>query len=549
MMASLFLSRFLGLVRDMVIAGKFGAGNQTDAYTLAFQIPDLIFYLIAGGALASAFIPVFSEYLHTKREKEAWQIFSSVMTITAAAISTLVVIALIFAVPLVHLMAGGAEKEGIVPLVALISRIVLPAQIAFFLGGGLMLGALYSMQRFAVPGLGPNIYNLGIIFGAVVLSLFFQQGIIGMAVGALLGATIGNLVIPIWELRRAGAKFRPSFNASHPGVKKVFKLMVPVILGLSLPGVYPVILRSFASYYTGGPSYIYFSNLLMQAPVGILGQSLAIAIFPALSQFYAEKRMDMYRRQIASTLRTVIYMALPISAFMALAAHQIVGGLYEHGKFDATAANQVAVCLQLFCLGITAWCVHPIITRGFFAIQNSLTPTIIGTIITAFFVGSVYAIKGTSLGLLALPLASSVSAILLAVTLIIFLIPRIGGLDIKGILLTLLKSALATSVMIAITWGVLQTPLGHITAGHHTSAYRIIGLFLILVMAIPGALVYFALSKAMKMPESSYLDKAFARITGRPQKAQTPDQLIEATPHPEIFEEPGSGSIDPMEGA
>src|SRR2546423_276751 len=151
MMASLLLSRVLGLVRDMVIAAKFGAGRETDAYTLAFQIPDLIFYLIAGGALAAAFIPVFSESLHTKREKEAWQIFSSVATITAAAITSLVVLALIFAVPLVHLMAGGAEKEGIVPLVALISRIVLPAQIAFFLGGGLMLGALYSMQRFAVP--------------------------------------------------------------------------------------------------------------------------------------------------------------------------------------------------------------------------------------------------------------------------------------------------------------------------------------------------------------------------------------------------------------
>lgn len=510
MMASLFLSRFLGLVRDMVIATKFGTSRQTDAYTLAFQIPDLIFYLIAGGALASAFIPVFSEYIHTKREKEAWQIFSSVMTITAAAITSLVVIALIFAVPLVHLMAGGAEREGIVPLVALISRIVLPAQIAFFLGGGLMLGALYSMQRFAVPGLGPNIYNLGIIFGAVVLSYFFKEGILGMAVGALIGAILGNLLIPAWELKRGGAHFKPSFNASHPGVKKVFKLMVPVILGLSLPGVYPVILRSFASYYDRGPSYIYYSNLLMQAPIGILGQSLAIAIFPTLSQFYAEKRMDMYRRQIGSTLRTIIYLTLPVSAFMAVAAPQIVAGLYEHGKFDAQAAANVAVCLQWFCFGITAWCMHPVITRGFFATQNSLTPTIIGTVITAIFIGLVYALKGTALGLLALPFASSISAILLAITLVIFLGGRIGGIDIPGLLITLGKSALATCLLVGVTWVVLNSRFGHVTSSH-----RIVGLFVVLALAVPGSAAYLFVTKLMKMPETAYLDRAFARIMGR----------------------------------
>lgn len=527
MVASLFLSRVLGLVRDMVIANRFGAGAATDAYTLAFQIPDLIFYLIAGGALSSAFIPVFSEYLHTKREKEAWQIFSSVATITTAAISGLVLIAFVCAGGLVHLTAGGAKPE-MVPLVVLMSRIVLPAQIAFFVGG-LMIGTLYSLQRFAVPGLGPNIYNLGIILGATVFSYFFSPSIIGMSVGALVGACVGSLVIPAWELRRVGGRFTPSFSFAHPGVKKVFKLMIPVILGLSLPGVYPIILRSFASYYPSGPSYIYYSNLLMQAPIGVLGQSLAIAVFPALSQFYAEERMDMYRRQMASTIRTVIYLTLPISAFMALAAPQIVAGLYEHGKFSAEAAHNVAHCLQWFCIGITAWCVHPVITRGFFAIQNSLTPTIIGTFITVFFIGLVYALKGTPLALLALPLASSVSAILLALCMIAFLMPRIGGLDLGGIVMTLLKSAAATALMIAITWAVLRSPLGHMTSSH-----RIVGLLFILLMAVPGGMVYLFATKLLKMPESAYLDKALAKMGI---KGKGP------------MEPPMTGSIDPMEGA
>ena len=549
-MASLFLSRFLGLFRDMVIANKFGTTHATDAYTAAFQLPDLIFYLIAGGALAAAFIPVFSEYLHTGREKEAWKIFSSVTTVIAVSITFLVILAMIFAVPLVHVMAGGAEKEGIVPLVALISRIVLPAQIAFFLGGGLMLGVLYSMQRFAVPGLGPNIYNIGIIFGAVVLAYFFKEGVVGMAFGALIGAYLGNLVIPAWEIKRAGGHFRPSFDLSHPGVKKVFKLMVPVILGLSLPGVYPVILRSFASYYPHGLSTIYYSNLLMQAPIGVLGQSLAIAIFPALSQFYAEQRMDMYRRQVASTMRTVIYLTLPVSAFMAVAAPQIVAGLYQHGKFTAEDATNVATLLQWFCVGIMAWCLHPIITRAFYAIHNSLIPTIIGTIITAFFVGSVYALKGTSLGMLALPVSSSLSAILLAITMVAFLVKKIGGLDVSGLLVTFVKSAVGTAVMVGITWLVLQTPVGHL-AESHSGGQRILGLLLILLLAAPGMLVYLGVTKLMKMPECSYLDRMLSRLRGKksapPSSVEKDDDDDKRDPPP--YEPPGGGSIDPMEGA
>ncbi len=543
MVASLLLSRVLGLVRDMVIANKFGAGPMTDAYTLAFQLPDLIFYLIAGGALSSAFIPVFSEYLHTNREKEAWQIFSSVATITTAAISALVLIAFIFAGPLIHLTASGAPAES-VPLIVTMSRIVLPAQIAFFVGG-LMIGTLYSLQRFAVPGLGPNIYNLGIIFGATVLSTLFHPNIIGMACGALLGACVGSLVIPAWEMKRAGGHFKPSFSLEHPGVKRVFTLMIPVIFGLSLAGVYPIILRSFASHYVNGPSYIYYSNLLMQAPIGILGQSLAIAVFPALSQFYAEKRMDLYRRQIASTMRTVIYLTLPISGFMALASLQVVRGLYEHGKFSADDATHVTMCLQFFCIGITAWCLHPVITRGFFAIQNSLVPTIVGTIVTGVFIGTIYALKSTSLGLLSLPLASSLSAILLTVVLTAAIIPRIGGLDVGGILLTLLKSVIGTAFMLAVTWVVLLTPVGNMSASH-----RLIGLLIILLMAVPGMFVYLSFTKMMKMPEAAYLDRVLARITGGRYKAPPKDDDSEdgagGTPP---YEPPGGGSIDPMEGA
>ncbi|MFI5387483.1 MAG: lipid II flippase MurJ, partial [Fimbriimonadales bacterium] len=156
MVGSLLLSRVLGIVRDTVMASSFGRNAMTDAYRQAFAIPDLLFFLIAGGALSSAFIPVFSEYLHTEREEDAWKTFSAVTTVMSLIVLAFIVFAWIFAVPLTHLIAPGTP-DAMRPLIAEMTRIVLPAQFAFFIGG-LMFGTLYARQRFAVPGLGPNIY-------------------------------------------------------------------------------------------------------------------------------------------------------------------------------------------------------------------------------------------------------------------------------------------------------------------------------------------------------------------------------------------------------
>lgn len=214
MVASQLLSRVLGIVREMIISGKFGQSVYTDAYTYSFQIPDILFFLVAGGALSSAFIPVFSEYLHTDREDEAWHIFSSVATIMALAVTAFIALAWVFAPALATFAAPGlspADKAEAYPMIVAMSRIVLPAQFAFFIGG-LLFGTLYSRQVFAVPGLGPNIYNLGIIFGAVVLSAFFTPGVMGMSWGALGGAFIGNILVPMWAMTKINAKFKPSLD-------------------------------------------------------------------------------------------------------------------------------------------------------------------------------------------------------------------------------------------------------------------------------------------------------------------------------------------------
>ncbi len=504
-MLSIFLSRVLGLVRDSIITYKFGADDITAAYYQSFKIPDLLFFLIAGGALSSAFIPVFSEYLHTKREKEAWHIFSVVTTFMSILVIGFIVVSWIFADPISRYAIAPGTDPQFIPYIVDMSRIVLPAQYAFFIGG-IMFGTLYANQRFSVPGLGPNIYNIGIILGAFIISAFVTPAQYGMSWGALIGAFAGNIVVPYLAMRHIGVQFKPSLDLKHPGVKKVFKLMLPVVLGLSLPGVYALIMSAFGSYYKGEMIvYLDLSNKLMQAPLGFFGQSLAIAVFPALTQFYALKQMDNYRNQLAYTMRTVIYLTVPIAILMFIMAPQIVGAMYQHGKFSAADTAVTAECLRYFAIGITAWCLHPVLMRGFFAIQNTVTPIALGTVTTGVFVGLILILR-IPLGYRALPLAGSISAIGLVIILALTVAPKIGGLEFKGIIQTLFKATLC-SIAIAIPASIVTfTPIADQIATSKTLTIIAVGsVFMI------GAWLYYFSSRALKMRESDYVRNAMNR--------------------------------------
>ncbi len=504
MVLSLFLSRVLGLVREMVIAWKFGAGIDADAYRLSFQLPDLLFFLIAGGALSSAFIPVFSEYLHTDREKDAWHVFSVVTTLMSVLVLGFIVFAWVFAGPLSQWIAP--EKPEVWALMTTMSRIVLPAQYAFFIGG-LMFGTLYARQVFAVPGLGPNIYNLGIIFGAVALSAFFTPGVIGMSWGALGGAILGNLIIPYWVMRKLGSQFRVSFDFRHPGVRKVFRLMLPVVLGLSLPGVYAFITQYFGAFYqTGINASLDYATKLMQAPLGVFGQALAIGIFPALSQFYAQKRMDLYRTQIVSTLGTALYLTIPLSAMMIVLAPEIVRAFYEGGQFTPQDTQRVADMLRLYAIGIPAWCMHPILMRGFFALQSNVIPVVQGTLTTAVFVTLILILRQTQLGYLAMPLAGSLAALFLVAVMTGSLRKKTEGLDLARLGRTCGVSLVGSVVLGVALWGAMQTPIGDLArSGRLASALTVAGLGLAAFWA------YYFYTLKLKLPETRYLDRILKR--------------------------------------
>jgi putative peptidoglycan lipid II flippase len=493
MMASLVLSRVLGLLRDTVMASKFGIGLDTDAYRIAVTIPDMLFFLIAGGGMSSAFIPVFSELIHTNREKDAWKLFGVVVTLTS----------IVFAPGIAHFMGHG-KPESIMPEVIAMSRIMLPAQFAFLIGG-ILFGTLYARQRFAAPGLAPNIYNVGIILGAVLISNYVHPGIAGMAWGALVGAVVGNLVMPFIVMVRLGGHFKPSLDIHAVGVKKTFQLMLPVILGFSLPSVVGLITQKFASSFEGGiNTALQLSTNLMQAPQGIFGQSLALAAFPALSQFFAVGRMDMYRGQLTRSLRTVIYLSTPASALMLALAPQIVSLLYGYGRASKeTSLEAVVICLQIFSLGVFAWCCHPVLMRGFFSVHKTVLPIILSTGMTAGFIGGYYVFRAVGLGYLALPASSTVCAILLAAILWIALDREIKELDLRGVLVTLFKSLVGSAAMGGLAYGTffLLHPVRKLALGAE-----------FLLICIAAGWLYYFITRALNMPESEYVTRAMNRI-------------------------------------
>jgi len=450
MMAAILASRLLGLVRDAVISGKFGQGFDSDIYYAAFMIPDLLFFLIAGGALSSAFIPVFTENITHGRVQEAWHVFSTVACIMCVIVSGFVLIGEIFTVPLVRLMNYGFTEAKVAETVPL-TRIVLPAQLCFFLGG-LLMGAQYAQNRFLAPSLGPIIYNLGIICGGLFLAR--ALGVAGLCWGALFGAIVGNFALQWWAAARTGMQFRVSFDGKHPDVVKVWKLMLPVIFGLALPQVSILFNKMFASWLGDGPqSALTRANQLMQVPLGVFAQAVGVAIFPTLSAQAARRRYDDLRATASLGIRSLLFLTIPASAFMIVLATPIVQLLLEHGKFGPGDTALTAEALVYYAVGIFAWSAQSILSRSFYAMQDSKTPVLIGTGVTLVFVPLNLLFMNTlGLGYRGLAFATTVAAILHMFAMLAVLRRRLGGIEGGRIAVSVGKTVIASIVAAAACW-------------------------------------------------------------------------------------------------
>lgn len=494
------LSRVMGMVRDIVIAYVFGQDGVTDAYTAAFKIPDLMTYLIAGGALASTFLPVFSDYLRKDDEDGAWRMFSVVATMTLIAGIVFVVLAEIFTKPLVIFLNDGyAARPEKVALAVELSRIVLPAQI-FFLIGGLLMGTQNARGKFLIPALGPSIYNLGIIVGAL-LARPLGIGVPALMYGALAGAFLGNFALQVAASRKAGARFAFNVNVRDPGAVQVWKLMLPIVLGASLPNVDQLINGKFASELADGiQSALTSANRLMLIPIGVFAQATAVAVFPLMTQQASAGRRDLLRGTIHRSLVKVLFLTVPVSALFYLLAVPVVALIFQHGHFKATSTLLTATALQFYALGIFAWSAQAILTRGFYAVKDSRYPVISGTVMTLLFIAmNVFVVRHTHWGIAGLAAVTSVAAALHAASMYYVLRYRMRGLMSQAMLVSVTKIGLATAALCAAA--AATNALCTHWSGAATASFAS-ALAHTLLAGATGVAAYYAAALTMKMPEA-----------------------------------------------
>ena len=376
MMASVFLSRLIGLLREMVIAFMAGAGPEVDAYQIAFILPEILNHVVATGFLSITFIPLFTRHLVRGAEAEAWRVFSILLCVFGGLALGVVAVTMAMAPHLVAWAAPGLDNPQTLATAVRMTRIILPAQF-FFFAGGLLMAVQFARERFLLPALAPLIYNLGIIAGGILLSPWL--GIEGFAWGVLAGALGGNFLLQWAGARRVGMRFQPAWQWAHPDVKEYLRLTLPLMLGLTMTFSTEFLFRFFGSYLPAGSiAVLNFSLRVMLILVGIFGQAVGTASFPYMARLAAENKLADLNRLLNLTLR-YLALVIPVAVLLMVLSQEVVRILFQRGRFEPAAARLTADVLVWFLAGAVAFAAYTVVVRGYFATRNTLFPALFGT--------------------------------------------------------------------------------------------------------------------------------------------------------------------------
>ena len=408
MMFLIFVSRLLGFVRLRAASEVFGRTWHTDAFNAAFVIPDLMYYLLVGGALSSAFIPVFTSYLAKGEEAEGWNLASSFLNLTFLGLVAFSLLGMAFSPQLAPLVAynfTGEQRE----LLIYLMRIMFPAVFLTALSG-LAVGVLNSYQRFILPVMGPILYNIGIILGAYLLGP--RMGIVGMAVGTVAGAA-ANFSLQLVQLRRWRSNYRLTINWHHPGMRRIFALMGPAVISLSIAQINLIISQNLASGLAKGTiTALGLANRLMQFPLGVFAMGISQVIFPTMTRQAAVEDWPTLRHTFSRGLRSIFYITIPSAIGLLALGDPIVRLLFQAGEFGPDDTAATAYALLFYAPGLVALSGTQLLTRIYYSLQDTRTPVKVG--IQAVIINTILSLgflKFTSLdsGGLAWPIPSPTS--------------------------------------------------------------------------------------------------------------------------------------------
>jgi putative peptidoglycan lipid II flippase len=373
-------SRVLGLIREQIFAGMFGAGMAYDAFVVAFRIPNLLRDLFAEGALSAAFVTVFSDYDTNRTERQTWQLAANVLVFFAIALSIITILGIYMSGPIVSLMAPDFSLiPGKVALTTKLTMIMMPF-LVFISLAAVVMGILNTKGRFFVPAMASTFFNLGSIVGGVGLAFllphFGQPAIVGMAIGTLVGGIL-QLGMQIPSLFKTGFTFRFHLNLTDPGLRRILRLMIPATIGLSATQINIFINTNFASSCAeGSVSWLQYAFRLVQLPIGVFGVAFSIAAMPVLARHAAQKDIQGMRETLVSSLTMVFCLTIPATAGLILLAEPIIRLIFERGAFVSADTTATAQALSLYAIGLFAYSANKILVPVFYALDDTKYPVI-----------------------------------------------------------------------------------------------------------------------------------------------------------------------------
>lgn len=449
LVSALFLvASLMGLVRNVLIARIFGIGMELDAFYAAFKLPDLLFTIVAGGALATAFIPVFTQLLTEENADAAWRMASSITNLVVLVVSLCAVFASVGAPWLVRtLIAPGFAPAQQVETV-LLMRVVLLSTL-FFGISAVQSSALHSFKHFLLPALAPVVYPLGVVLGAIFLVPLW--GTMGLALGALAGSVL-HLLVKVPALLRYRFRWWPVLEWRDPSVRSVLLLMGPRVLDLGIFHLTLLATTNLASRLgPGSVSALEWGWDFMQLPETVIGTAFGLVAFPTLADLAARRDLDGLRTTLVDTLGVVLSLAAPAAVGLILLGRPLVQFVYERGAFDAAATQAVYIALSFYTLGLVGHVALELIARAFFALQDTVTPLIVAAVTAIFYVATgLFLMRTMGHGGLALANALAITA---EVLLLLWLLRgRLHGVDGRRLLGMVGRIAAACAIMAVGVW-------------------------------------------------------------------------------------------------
>ncbi len=488
------LSRILGLIRDIVVAGFFGAGMAADAFFVAFRIPNLLRRLFAEGSLTIAFIPVFTEVLHQKSQKDAFELARAALTLLVLILTIVTVLGVLFAPWIVRIQAFGFGGSGSkYELTVLLTRITFPyiffvSIVAFF------MGILNSLRHFAAPAAAPIFLNIGIIGCTVLISPYLSQPIIAVAVGVFVGGVLQVFLQLPWLFSK-GIPLKLRWNPRHPAVQKIGLLMLPAIYGSAIYQVNQFIGTLLASFLPEGSiSWLYYAERLMEFPLGVFAIAISTAVLPSLSSQAAAKDLSEVGETLAYSVRLTFFITIPATAGLIALGRPIIQVFFQRGAFDSVSAIMTYKALFCYSLGLWAFSVNRVLVSAFYAFQDTRTPVNIATVTLVANVGFSLLLMGP-LKHAGLALATSLASTLQFFILLFCLKRMPGVLQLMPIVNSAVKSFLASGAMGVGLYLLFQN-------------WQALGIQILsrlpvrlTVLVVIGALGYFALARLLRCRE------------------------------------------------